>query len=102
MPWNMNQVPPQTGRLAIVTGANIGLGFETALALAGKNCTVVLACRNMPKAEAAKAHAESEFERYRVTQDRLFESDFDRAVKATQALEQVERQLEGKGQGKKK
>ena len=55
MPWNMNQVPPQTGRLAIVTGANIGLGFETALALAGKNCTVVLACRNMPKAEAAKA-----------------------------------------------
>ena len=53
-------------------------------------------------AEAATAHAESEFERYRVTQDRLFESDFDRAVKATQALEQVERQLEGKGQGKKK
>ncbi len=55
MPWNMKQVPPQTGRLAIVTGANIGLGFETALALAGKNCTVVLACRNMPKAEAARA-----------------------------------------------
>ena len=48
-------------------------------------------------AEASKAHAESEFERYRVTQDRLFESDFDRAVKATQALEQVERQLESKG-----
>lgn len=53
-------------------------------------------------AEMAKAHAESEFERYRVTQDRLFESDFDRVVKATEALEQVERQLEGKGRGKKK
>ncbi|MFM0741686.1 RhuM family protein [Paraburkholderia xenovorans] len=32
-------------------------------------------------AEIAKAHAESEFEKYRIVQDRLFESDFDRAVK---------------------
>lgn len=51
-------------------------------------------------AELAKAHAESEFEIYRITQDRSFESDFDRAVKTTQALEQVERALEGKGRGK--
>lgn len=33
-------------------------------------------------AKIAKDHAESEFEKYRVTQDRLFESDFDREVKA--------------------
>ena len=33
-------------------------------------------------AEIAKAHAESEFEKYRITQDRLFESDFDKQVKA--------------------
>ncbi len=32
-------------------------------------------------AELAKAHAESEFEKYRIVQDRLFESDFDKAVK---------------------
>jgi hypothetical protein len=32
-------------------------------------------------AEIARAHAESEFEKYRVIQDRLFESDFDRMVK---------------------
>ena len=32
-------------------------------------------------AEVAKAHAESEFEKYRIVQDRLFESDFDREVK---------------------
>ena len=32
-------------------------------------------------AEIAKAHAESEFEKYRIVQDRLFESDFDRLVK---------------------
>jgi hypothetical protein len=37
-------------------------------------------------AELAKAHAESEFEKYRVVQDRLFESDFDRLVGATQQL----------------
>ena len=33
-------------------------------------------------AEIAKAHAESEFEKYRIVQDRLYESDFDKAVKA--------------------
>ena len=32
-------------------------------------------------AEIAKAHAESEFEKYRIIQDRLFESDFDRLLK---------------------
>lgn len=54
MSWNLQQTPMQTGRIAVVTGANIGLGFETALALAGKGCSVVLACRNVAKAEAAK------------------------------------------------
>ena len=32
-------------------------------------------------AEIAQAHAETEFEKYRIVQDRLFESDFDRAIK---------------------
>ncbi|MCB1191610.1 MAG: hypothetical protein KDK90_14285 [Leptospiraceae bacterium] len=32
-------------------------------------------------AEIAKAHAESEFEKYRIVQDRLYESDFDRVIK---------------------
>ncbi len=35
--------------------------------------------------ELAKAHAESEFEKYRIVQDRLFESDFDKAVKRIEA-----------------
>ena len=55
MSWTMKQVPSQSGRIAVVTGANIGLGYETALALAGKGCTVVLACRNAAKADAARA-----------------------------------------------
>lgn len=37
-------------------------------------------------AEIAKAHAESEFEKYRITQDRLFESDFDKEVKKLEAI----------------
>jgi hypothetical protein len=36
-------------------------------------------------AEMAKAHAESEFEKYRIVQDRLFESDFDRVIKQIEA-----------------
>ena len=36
-------------------------------------------------AEIAKAHAESEFEKYRIVQDRLFESDFDRVTKQIEA-----------------
>ncbi len=36
--------------------------------------------------EIARAHAESEFEKYRIVQDRLFESDFDRVVTETKRL----------------
>jgi hypothetical protein len=39
-------------------------------------------------AEIAKAHAESEFEKYRIVQDRLFESDFDRLLKLTDSSNQ--------------
>lgn len=38
-------------------------------------------------AEIAKAHAESEFEKYRIVQDRLFESDFDRMLKQIEAIQ---------------
>jgi len=38
-------------------------------------------------AEIAKAHAESEFEKYRIVQDRLFESDFDKQLKALEGME---------------
>lgn len=51
--WNLDRIPDQTGRVAIITGANTGIGFETAAALAAKNARVVLACRNHQKAEDA-------------------------------------------------
>ncbi|MCL4118615.1 UNVERIFIED_CONTAM: hypothetical protein GTU68_013544 [Idotea baltica] len=52
--FNINGIPSQYGRVAIITGANAGLGFESALALAQKDMTVVLACRNLQRAEKAK------------------------------------------------
>ncbi|MGB0920142.1 MAG: oxidoreductase [Alphaproteobacteria bacterium] len=53
MPWNYEAVADQSGRVAIVTGANTGLGFETAKGLAAKGADVVMACRNAEKAQAA-------------------------------------------------
>lgn len=43
-------------------------------------------------ANIAKSHAESDFEKYRITQDRLFESDFDKTVKQIEAV--VEQDIE--------
>lgn len=51
--WTIENIPDQTGKLAIVTGSNSGTGFETALVLAQKGAEVVIAARNSRKAEAA-------------------------------------------------
>lgn len=51
--WTISDIPDQTGKVAVITGANTGLGLETARALAGKGAKVVLAVRNTTKGEAA-------------------------------------------------
>ena len=53
MRWTCDNIPDQQGRTALITGANSGLGLETARALAAKGARVVMACRSQAKAEAA-------------------------------------------------
>jgi NAD(P)-dependent dehydrogenase (short-subunit alcohol dehydrogenase family) len=54
--WTTADIPDQTGRTAVITGANTGLGYETAAALAAKGAQVVLAVRNLDKGKEAADH----------------------------------------------
>ncbi|MBM3688823.1 MAG: SDR family NAD(P)-dependent oxidoreductase [Actinobacteria bacterium] len=53
--WTVADIPDQSGRRVIVTGANSGLGFETSLALATRHAAVTMAVRDTGKGEAAAA-----------------------------------------------
>ncbi len=53
--WTSADVPDQSGRVAIVTGANTGIGYGAAAVLADKGAHVVLAVRNLDKGKDAKA-----------------------------------------------
>lgn len=56
MTWSITNIPNLTGKVAVITGANGGLGLASAKALAGRGAHVVMAARNQTK--AAAAHAE--------------------------------------------
>lgn len=58
--WTFESIPDQTDRIVIVTGANTGIGYETARALARKGARVTLACRDMKKATAAAERIQAE------------------------------------------
>jgi NAD(P)-dependent dehydrogenase (short-subunit alcohol dehydrogenase family) len=53
--WTTTDIPDQSGRVAVVTGSNTGLGLATAQALAGAGAEVVMAVRNLDKGETARA-----------------------------------------------
>lgn len=52
--WNVDHISDQTGKIVVITGATSGLGKEAAIQMAGKNATVVLAVRNVEKAEKVR------------------------------------------------
>ena len=53
MSWSVDDIPPQDGRVAVVTGGNGGLGLASVIALAGAGAHVVMAARNQAKAADA-------------------------------------------------
>jgi NAD(P)-dependent dehydrogenase (short-subunit alcohol dehydrogenase family) len=57
--WTAADIPDQSGRTVLVTGANSGLGLQTALVLAERAATVLLACRDPHRGQAALDHVRS-------------------------------------------
>lgn len=60
MTWTADDIDDLTGKVAVVTGANGGLGLETAKALAGHGAHVVMAARDQDKAAEAEASIHGE------------------------------------------
>ena len=60
--WTAEDIPDQTGRTFVITGANSGIGFEAAKALAGKGARIVLAVRDTAKGERAASAIAGETE----------------------------------------
>ena len=58
--WSSEQIPDQTGRTAIVTGANSGLGLAAARELGRQGASVVMACRDLTKGARAKQELEAQ------------------------------------------
>jgi hypothetical protein len=69
--WTTTDIPDQTGRTAVITGANTGLGYETATALAAKGAHVVLAVRNIEKGKDAARRIEQSAPRAHVAVQEL-------------------------------
>jgi NAD(P)-dependent dehydrogenase (short-subunit alcohol dehydrogenase family) len=84
--WSAADVPDQTGRVVVVTGANTGIGFHTAAVLADRGAHVVLAVRNVEKGNAALARIVAAGARADVTLQALDLSSLDSVRSAAGAL----------------
>lgn len=71
MSWNVVDMPSLEGQVWVVTGANSGLGLETARALAARGAAVVMGCRDEQRAEAAAADVRRTAPRAQLELERL-------------------------------
>lgn len=51
--WTSNNIPDLKGKVVVITGANTGLGYESAKQLLANGADVIMACRSVQKAQAA-------------------------------------------------
>ena len=84
--WTGSDIPDQRGRVAVVTGANTGLGFETAKLLAARGAAVVLAVRNTEKGGQAVARIAETVPDARLTLQHLDLTSLDSIRTAAQQL----------------
>ena len=84
--WSAADVPDQRGRVAVVTGANTGIGFHTAAVLADRGAHVVLAVRNLEKGNAALSRIVAASPGADVTLQQLDLSSLDSVRSAAAAL----------------
>ena len=92
--WSIEDIPDQTGRTAIVTGASSGLGLETARVLALKGADVVLACRNPEAGADALDLIEAGRPAGRVTLQELDLSDLDSVAAFARAFTKTHRHVD--------
>jgi NAD(P)-dependent dehydrogenase (short-subunit alcohol dehydrogenase family) len=59
--WSIQDIPNLSGKIAVVTGANSGTGYEVSKAIASKRSQVIMACRSVEKGELAAAKIREEF-----------------------------------------
>jgi NAD(P)-dependent dehydrogenase (short-subunit alcohol dehydrogenase family) len=69
--WTTENIPDQSGRVAIVTGSSSGIGYETARVLANKKATVIIAVRNLEKGNSAAEKIRKQNEKADVSVMRL-------------------------------
>ena len=84
--WTAADVPDQTGRVAVVTGSNTGIGYEAAAVLAEKGAHVVLAVRNLDKGKDAAARIAAKSPNADVTLQELDLTSLDSIRKASDDL----------------
>lgn len=84
--WTAADIPDQSGRTAIVTGANSGLGYDTAAALAAKGAQVVLAVRNLDKGTEARDRIKAASPNAVITLQELDLSSLDSVRRAAEEL----------------
>jgi NAD(P)-dependent dehydrogenase (short-subunit alcohol dehydrogenase family) len=92
--WTTADIPDQSGRVAVVTGANTGLGFWTAAALADKGAQVVLAVRNLKKGEDAVSRIRAKSPNADVVLQRLDLTSLDAIREAADELKAARQRID--------